>query len=499
MPIPTPKTKSQQLRDLKALRTRIARLEALHDQDRKTVEEVQEHARQCLRLVSEMPGENTGQKKARPHDSGSPGKDAVRSLALLGKNLDLTKRQYERIVRKRTAEHRELEALCDRFQQTLQQERDLSGVVLETTASLVAVLDSEGRLVRYNKAFEKTFAGPANALRRKRFWDLGLESHRETSIESFIREQMNPSRRGAKLETRRIAGDQEDAWIVWTVSLLRDEEDAASFLVLAGHDVTELKRREFEARKWHRELEGKVQERTAKLDRINQDLECLIYALSHDLRAPLRAIRNYADFLKIGLADAIQGESAEDLNRLCRSAAEMDSMLQELLEYARIDRSRHHAESIDLNELADDVARALAAQPDAEVRIENPLPTIQAPRVLTCHVFENLIANGLTYNKSTPRQVKIFCQPATAPKDCWRITFQDNGIGIEPQHHEKVFLMFQRLHTDKEYPGSGIGLASVKKALEVLGGSIELESELGKGSSFHVCLPQTWEERSPDP
>jgi len=258
-------------------------------------------------------------------------------------------------------------------------------------------------------------------------------------------------------------------------------------------DLTERKEHERQAAAWTRELERRVQQRTAELTATNQELEHFSYAISHDLRAPVRGIRNYVDFLVEDLGGQVSGETAEDLERLGRAARELDQMINELLDFSRIGRTEATPEAIDAAQLLDDIRRAAAPGPDRQVIVRGELPRLRLPLGLVRQIFTNLIENGLTYNTSSTPRVEITARRLDAQEPpVWEFAFSDNGIGIEPEYHDQIFQIFQRLHKKQDYPGTGIGLAAVRKAVGYIGGSIRLTSEPGRGSTFYVQVPENF-------
>jgi light-regulated signal transduction histidine kinase (bacteriophytochrome) len=258
-------------------------------------------------------------------------------------------------------------------------------------------------------------------------------------------------------------------------------------------DLSERKQHEEEAARWREELERRVEERTRELEAANQELESFTYTISHDLRTPLRGIRNYVDFLKEDLADKLDGESLGDLQGLGHAADELEMMVQELLDYSRIGRTENEPERIEVGGLIENIRRSLKTELREAVKVEGELPDLWAPRGLLRQVFQNLIENGLRYNRSEAPWVRISARRHggdAGAGERWVFEIRDNGIGIDPKYHAKVFGMFQRLHSQEDYPGTGIGLAAVRKAVHFLGGSIELESEPDRGSVFRIVLPE---------
>jgi PAS domain S-box-containing protein len=263
-------------------------------------------------------------------------------------------------------------------------------------------------------------------------------------------------------------------------------------------DLTERKAHEAKEAQWREELERRVRQRTEELDLANQELEHFTFTISHDLRTPLRGIRNYVDFLREDLEGRIEGESLEDLRRLGQAADELELMVQQILEYSRIGRSEIGIEHVDVNELIGSIRSALNPPLREAIRMEGRLPGLWAPRSLLRQIFQNLIENALRYNQSESPQVSIRASLEEARKESppqWIFDIQDNGIGIDPRYHEKVFGMFQRLHSQSDYPGTGIGLTAVRKAVQFLNGRIEIESRPGEGTRFRILIPERQQER----
>lgn len=258
-------------------------------------------------------------------------------------------------------------------------------------------------------------------------------------------------------------------------------------------DLTERKAHEKREAQWREELERQVEKRTDELALANQELENFSYTISHDLRTPLRGIRNYVDFLREDLQGHIEGESMEDLRRLGQAADELELMVQQILDYARIGHTKLESEEVSIDALIASIGAELGLAPHEKIIVEGELPRIWAPRGLLRQIFQNLIENGLRYNTSKIREVRIAAAPSSPKDDSqagWSFTVADNGIGIEAPYHEKIFAMFQRLHSSGDYDGTGIGLAAVRKAVNFLHGRIGLESKLGEGTVFTVELPE---------
>ena len=230
-----------------------------------------------------------------------------------------------------------------------------------------------------------------------------------------------------------------------------------------------------------------LREREEQLQRSNEELEHFAYLASHDLQEPLRTITAYVGLLDSRVGDQLDDRARGWLGFVSEGAERMSHLIADLLEYSRTGRTRGDAERIDLNEAWDlAVANLQHAIDDAGATVvRGDLPVVHArPRDMTS-MLQNLIGNGLKYRGEAAPHVAAEAQRRDG---VWELAVRDNGIGIEPRFHDRVFGLFQRLHTSEEYPGTGMGLAIVKKIVESNGGSVRVESTPGQGATFVVSL-----------
>lgn len=389
-------------------------------------------------------------------------------------------------------ENEALRAELTRLRRQFSENRQRLHAVFETVIEGIITIDDAGIIDTANEAAGRLFGYDRDEMLGRNVNMLMPEpfhSEHDGYIQNYLRT------REAKIIGigREVVGRKKDGStfpMYLSVSEVKFE-DRRMFTGFV-QDLTERKDHEEKEARWREELERKVQQRTAELALANQELENFTYTISHDLRTPLRGIRNYVDFLREDLGTNIQGESREDLQRLGQAADELELMVQELLEYSRIGRSDIETEEVDVADLIDSIRSALEFSSEHEVRVEGELPHLWAPRSLLRQIFQNLIENGLRYNTSEKPCVTISARPDRRDgRPGWTFEVADNGIGIPPQYHEKVFAMFQRLHGQKDYAGTGIGLAGVRKAVQFLDGAVELESDAGRGSLFRIRLPET--------
>lgn len=237
------------------------------------------------------------------------------------------------------------------------------------------------------------------------------------------------------------------------------------------------------------DLEARVAQRTAELAEAVKNLESFSYSVSHDLRTPLRAISGFAQILARRHRASLDQEGRHYLDNIVRASEQMGRLIEDLLNYSRLGRQVIRLERIDLTAvlggLAHDFAPRLRALGATLELPQAPLP-VRGDHTLLVQIFLNLIENALTYRRQdVPPVVGI---SAAIESDAITVCVADNGIGIAPEHHEAIFGVFQRLHTQDEYPGTGIGLATVKRSVGMLGGDVRVESEPGAGSRFYVRL-----------
>jgi len=236
-------------------------------------------------------------------------------------------------------------------------------------------------------------------------------------------------------------------------------------------------------------LEQEVTARTEELKQANEELTEYASAVSHDLKTPLRAIRNYADFLREDLEGTLDGDQKQYLDGVGRAALEADTLVGDLLVYSRIGRMGVSIETIDIGVFLRQLIDSLPLPPDTDIIMSDNWPSIDAESVLIRQIFQNLIDNAIKFNNSPEKRIELGWQ--ALENQLYEFFVRDNGIGIEPRHQEQIFRVFERLHTKEEYDGTGIGLPIVKKAAEKLRGSVRVESKPEKGSTFFVILPKT--------
>lgn len=239
------------------------------------------------------------------------------------------------------------------------------------------------------------------------------------------------------------------------------------------------------------ELEQRVAERTRELQEANEELEAFTYSVSHDLRAPLRSVRGYADLIQDEFGDELPGDSRLYLEKIGEGTHRMDNLIQDLLSYSQLRLQSLRLWPVSLSTALQGVLDRLREEireAQAEITVHDPLPRITGDQEIVGVILHALLKNALSYRSSErPLQITI---SSTTEEGRTRLTIADNGIGIPAEYHDQIFRIFERLHLSDDYEGNGIGLALVKKGIERMGGACGVISDGLTGSTFWLEWPQ---------
>ncbi len=231
-----------------------------------------------------------------------------------------------------------------------------------------------------------------------------------------------------------------------------------------------------------------LEESIAELARSNADLQQFAYVASHDLKEPLRMVASYTQLLARRYKGKLDSDADEFIRYAVDGANRMQWLINDLLAYSRVTVQDKVFEEVDCNSVLEEVLSDIrvAVEESRAVVTRDPLPTVMADRVQLGQLFQNLIGNAIKFHGKEPPQVHVSAE--RRPTE-WLFSVRDNGVGLDPEYAERIFVIFQRLHNREEYPGTGIGLAICKKIVERHGGRIWVVSQTGRGATFHFTLP----------
>jgi PAS domain S-box-containing protein len=302
------------------------------------------------------------------------------------------------------------------------------------------------------------------------------------AITRAIRQGTNP-----ELEFRFLRPGRSPAWLLGRGRIYHDRESRPTRIVGVGIDITSQKLAEEEILRLNAELERRVAERTSQLEAANKELEAFCYSVSHDLRAPLRCIRGFNEVLLERYGSRLGSRGQEFLRRACESSHYMDELIEDLLKLSRVGRGDVTRGAVDLSKLAKDIAgELLHSDPSRSVnfQISDGLEARGDKRLLRI-VLDNLLSNAWKFTSKRAQACIEF--GFAAPHSAFFV--RDNGAGFDPAYAGRLFGVFQRLHSNSEFVGTGVGLATVQRIIHRHGGRIWAEGMIDQGATFYFSLP----------
>ena len=382
-------------------------------------------------------------------------------------------------VQERTAELESINEALRREMTARRRAEEQFRDMIESAPDAIVMVDGRGRILHVNNETVRIFGyerqemlhQPVEMLLPQRFRGAHV-THRDTY---YLQPQTRPMGAGPDLFGRRKNGSEFPVEI--RLSPVNTEEGVLVISVV--RDITDRKKVEDELRLQKKLLEEKVRE-----------MDDFIHVVSHDLKEPLRGIDAYAGFLLEDYADRLDEEGKRYLNALRTSALRMNHLIRDLLTLASLSRKESTRTKVHLKSILAEVRRDLEfsiRQKGAEIQVHSPLPSIYGDPTQIREVFKNLLSNAIKFNNAPAPLVEI---AAREEGNFHQISIKDNGIGIDPRYAERIFVLFERLHHQEEFEGTGAGLAICKKMIEGNGGKIWVESNLGEGSTFFFTLPK---------
>ena len=393
--------------------------------------------------------------------------------------------------------------------------RERLAAVVESSEDAIISESLDGSITAWNSGAEKLFGySPAEALGKP---ILMLLSPGRINEQSEILARIERGERVAPFDTVLVRKDGREIDVSARISGIKDGSGATVGASKIARDITERKRADEEIQRLNNEMESRnkeletqaaelqrardelevrVNERTEELaganqvlERSNIELQQFAYVASHDLQSPLRSISGFVQLLKLEYESKLDEQARDWIRRTVQAIEQMQTLIRDVLAYSRVDsRSRPFAPVPFLDVFNDAVALLESSIRDAGGHVDcGELPVVVGDRPQLVQLMQNLIGNGLKYHGDQSPRIHVSAERAGNE---WTFSVRDNGIGIAAKYYERIFEIFKRLHDQKEYPGTGIGLAVCRRVVTRHGGRIWLESEPGNGSVFHFTLPE---------
>ena len=365
--------------------------------------------------------------------------------------------------------------------------------VLDSMSDGIVAADTTGKFLVWNAAAEKIF-GTGPVMVPVEQWSTTFGLYEPVECKPFPTDQLPLARamQGESCKAEMIVrkpGTAESTWIEVTAHPLKDENGKIVGGVAAIHDITERTVSEMKIRKLNDELESRVRQRTAQLEETNKELESFTYSVAHDLRAPLRHISGFTQILVEDFSPSLDPALQEYLARIQQGTRRMGLLVDELLNLARVGRKTVVLQSTDLTVMSKRIIENF--KPTYEERhvqwTVQDLPLAECDAALMKQVLQNLISNAIKYTRN--REKAVIEVGHAMFEDRPAIFVRDNGVGFNMKYAGKLFGIFQRLHSNEDFEGTGVGLATVQRIIQKHGGRVWAEAEPNHGATFYFSLP----------
>ena len=416
-----------------------------------------------------------------------------------------------------------LEQRVEKRTEELKSSRDMTERYLSVSEAMIVGLDATGKTILINRrGCDVTGYGEMEIIGKNWFDTFIPSEQKEEALAAHNKLISGEIEQAEYFQNEIITKTGNRRFIFWHNTVLKNEDGTATGTLSSGQNVTEQREAEEELKKHREHLEELVRKRTAELEEktdkteesrkaltylvedvnkaredlekanrdigaVNRELQDFAYIVSHDLKAPLRAVSQLAYWISQDYAEVLDEDGKEHLNLLSGRVKRMDALINGILQYSRLGRAKEKQDKIDLDKTLPSIIKTLAPPENIRITIENELPEIVGNNTHMEQVFQNLIGNAIKFMDKPEGLITIGCRDEGSR---WEFRITDNGPGIHEKYHERIFKIFQTLVPRDEHESTGIGLTLVKKTIEQYDGKIWVESEVGKRSSFVFTLPK---------
>jgi hypothetical protein len=372
-----------------------------------------------------------------------------------------------------------------RLESELEIERDTLKMYFDLVGAIIVALDREGNVSKINKFGANLLGYPPDDIIGKNWFDNYIPSVDKEAVRSVFNQIMNGETAGVEAYDNSIVTKDGAARIVsWRNTYIKGGNGKIAQTLSSGQDITERIEAEIELKKHRDHLEEMVKQRTA-------ELEAFTYSVSHDLRAPLRSIDGFSQVVIEDYSAELNEKALEYLGKVRAATERMALMIDDLLLLSRVTRGDIATSKVDISAMAEELVQSLGEKDSdrkKNIKIQKGMSIVTDP-VLIRIVLENLFGNAWKFTAGCKVvEIDFRCE---STDDELIFSIRDNGVGFDPRYAEKLFAPFQRLHTQDEFPGTGIGLATVARVIHRLEGRVWAESEPGKGATFSFSIPRT--------
>lgn len=357
----------------------------------------------------------------------------------------------------------------------------------EQAAVGITHADLSGKFIRVNQKLCDILGYTREELLQRRFQEITYPDDLQSDVKKVC-DLLAGKIENFSMEKRYVCKNGSVIWVEITVSFVRQANGEPEYFLGVVQEISQRKQAETQLHLRAQEQEESnilLTQTTAQLRKRNAELDQFAYVASHDLKAPLRAIANLSQWLEDDLSESLEAENRRHLELLRQRVYRMEALIDGLLQYSRVGRVNNAEEKVNVGTLLSEITDSFAPSENFTIEIKHPMPTLTTKVMMLRRVFMNLIDNAITHHNGSEGHINISVEDKG---ECYEFAISDDGPGISPEYHDKIFVIFQTLEARDKKEGTGVGLSIVKKIIESEGATITVDSDVGKGATFRF----TW-------